>query len=271
MSQHTSLIPVFTGTLQDTEVQMCDARKLHKFLGVGRNFNSWITGRIAKYGFVKGTDYTTFKVRDYAKRGKRNGGRPRIEFTLSLHTAEELAITENNAKGLELRRYFRECRKRFLSGQTKTQPYTNLHTPREQTLSAEQADQLRNTLQEAAEKLQEEHRRKFLIQAWSKLKAHFRVEYRKIPSQHFTDALSIIARHCAEASHEQGPAKAERIFISTVTPDGMVSRELSDDEVLVNKGSLAAWVADESHHLTDKQLAEITQACAFRVASELLK
>lgn len=40
-------------------VQTCNARDLHAFLEVGRDFTSWIKARIEKYQFVDGEDFTT--------------------------------------------------------------------------------------------------------------------------------------------------------------------------------------------------------------------
>jgi hypothetical protein len=37
---------------------------------------------------------------------------------------------------------------------------------------------------------------RFLREGWSKLKAHFKTDYRHIPANQFTDAMSIVARHC---------------------------------------------------------------------------
>lgn len=34
------------------------ARELHKVLGVGRDFTTWIKGRIEKYGFIELRDFT---------------------------------------------------------------------------------------------------------------------------------------------------------------------------------------------------------------------
>jgi hypothetical protein len=69
------------------------------------------------------------------------------------------------------------------------------------TLTKDQADQLRDTLTEAAKARYPDDTRKqagFLIRGWSKLKAHFKVGYRKIPQIELPEALNLLARHIAE-------------------------------------------------------------------------
>lgn len=40
-------------------LQFVDARNLHTALGVGRDFSTWISEKIVRFGFVKDTDYQT--------------------------------------------------------------------------------------------------------------------------------------------------------------------------------------------------------------------
>lgn len=95
----TQLIPVFTGELDGRPQQLCDARDLHTFLDVGRDFSNWIKARIEQYGFVEGEDFSPILA-------KSTGGRPATEYHLSLDTAKELAMVENNDQGRQVRRYF---------------------------------------------------------------------------------------------------------------------------------------------------------------------
>lgn len=67
-----------------------------------------------------------------------------------------------------------------------------------QTLSAEQAEALRNLLTSQVQKLPKAQQGKAMVQGWSKLKAHFGTDYRHIPAGEFHEAVSIIARHTAE-------------------------------------------------------------------------
>lgn len=67
-----------------------------------------------------------------------------------------------------------------------------------QTLSAEQATTLRMLLTENVKKLPKEKRASALIKGWSKLKAHFKTDYRHIPAGEFHEAVNILARHVAD-------------------------------------------------------------------------
>lgn len=87
-----------------------EARELHAFLEVGRDFTSWIKGRIEKYEFEEGSDYTV----TLTKTGERKNVMAH-QYTLSLEMAKELCMVENNDKGREARRYFIACEKRLKS------------------------------------------------------------------------------------------------------------------------------------------------------------
>ena len=101
----SALIPVFTGTLSNSTVRLCDARALHAFMQVKRDFATWVKARIKKYGFIAGIDY----VEVFPKSGENLGGRPSIDYRLTLDMAKELAMVENNDMGRQARRYFIAC------------------------------------------------------------------------------------------------------------------------------------------------------------------
>lgn len=63
------------------------------------------------------------------------------------------------------------------------------------TLTKEEADELRDTINQYADQLPKEQRAGFKIQGWSKLKSHFKVGYRQIPRHEFPEALSLLGRH----------------------------------------------------------------------------
>lgn len=86
--------------------QFVNARDLHQTLEVGRDFSTWVKERVAKYGFVDGVDYTTSRVMSSPVSGSAKA-RPQetVEYNLSVATAKELAMVENNEKGRNVRQY----------------------------------------------------------------------------------------------------------------------------------------------------------------------
>ncbi|WP_224173252.1 antA/AntB antirepressor family protein, partial [Escherichia coli] len=95
------------------------ARDLHTFLGVGKRFASWITERIAEYGFVENQDYILVSPNREIK--GRGGDRRSKDYHLTLDTAKETAMVERNEKGRQIRRYFIECEKRLRQQETKVE------------------------------------------------------------------------------------------------------------------------------------------------------
>ena len=93
----TDLVPVFTGTLAGTPAQLCNARDLHAALGVETRFDDWIRRRIEEYGFTEGEDFSSIL--------RKTRGRPATDYHLTLDTAKELSMVENNEIGRSIRRY----------------------------------------------------------------------------------------------------------------------------------------------------------------------
>lgn len=203
MTNSIALVPVFSGTINSQSVQLCDARTLHTFMIVLRDFSNWIKGRIRKFGFVEGIDFITVKLDspDLANQdlhspnlasAKHGGDRKSTDYHLTLDMAKELAMVENNPKGREARRYFIDCEKKALAAPYSVAP--------DQTLSAEQAATLRGMLDEACKTLAKDLQGMFMTQGWGKLKAHFKTDYRHIPAAQFTEAVSIVSRHIVKFS-----------------------------------------------------------------------
>ena len=89
--------------------QVVNARELHQFLMVGKDFSTWIKSRIEKYGFVENEDFEVFP--NFGE--NPNGGRPTKEYAITLDMAKELAMVENNEQGRIARKYFIDCEKRL--------------------------------------------------------------------------------------------------------------------------------------------------------------
>lgn len=97
-----ALIKVQIGREGDHKV---DARELHTFLEIGKDFSTWISDRIDAYGFLENVDYFIFSPVS----GNNQKGRPSKEYAISLDMAKELAMVERNEKGKQARQYFIEC------------------------------------------------------------------------------------------------------------------------------------------------------------------
>lgn len=116
-----SIVPIITGQIGGRETNMVSAKALHKAMGVGRDYSTWLADRIKEYGFEQGADYVHF---DSPKRGnqstdneqlggvgvrKRGGDRRSKDYGLSLSMAKEMAMVERNEQGRAVRRYFIQC------------------------------------------------------------------------------------------------------------------------------------------------------------------
>ena len=106
-------VNVFHGEINQTAEMLCNARDLHQFLGVGRDFSNWIKNRIKEYGFVKNQDFIIVQNLSSPKLANSKARKQMmIDYHITLDMAKELAMVEKNAKGREIRRYFIECEKK---------------------------------------------------------------------------------------------------------------------------------------------------------------
>ncbi|TOZ02090.1 phage antirepressor KilAC domain-containing protein [Leuconostoc pseudomesenteroides] len=83
-----------------------DARELHEALEIKTQFNKWIERMIA-YGFTEGIDFWSFLSKT------QNGGRPSVEYNLTISMAKEVAMLQRNEKGKEVRNYFIQVEDRY--------------------------------------------------------------------------------------------------------------------------------------------------------------
>ncbi|WP_419196338.1 antA/AntB antirepressor family protein [Bartonella grahamii] len=99
-----TLIEIREQVIDQETVQTVNARDLHAFLEVKRDFSNWIKDRIIKYNLEEGIDY----ILTLAKTGERQNVVLK-EYYLTLNVAKELSMLENNKKGREARQYFIKC------------------------------------------------------------------------------------------------------------------------------------------------------------------
>ena len=123
MTDFNNLVPVietqFNGKLQQT----VSAKALHSYLKVGNDFSTWIKGRIKEYDLIKGDDFLIFDSLEFRNQStnnkqrstKRGGNRKSIDYILTIGTAKELAMIENNEHGRAIRKYFIRCEEHLKS------------------------------------------------------------------------------------------------------------------------------------------------------------
>ncbi|HAN2002482.1 antA/AntB antirepressor family protein [Escherichia coli] len=117
-NEFATIVPVIPGHIGGRETNIVSAKALHKALGVGKDFSTWITDRISEYDFTIGHDYSVHKTISpnlgkspsgaaYSK--IKHSGRPGKDYLLSVGMAKELAMIERNDQGRAIRRYFIQC------------------------------------------------------------------------------------------------------------------------------------------------------------------
>ncbi|WP_236929937.1 antA/AntB antirepressor family protein [Glaesserella parasuis] len=167
-----SLITVFNGLIQNTSVQLANARDLHLFLEIKSGFDNWIKNRITDYSFIQDEDYIIVT--------ERTNGRPRKEYHITLDMGKELAMVERNEKGRQIRKYFIEC-ERKANSQNEQQIAPLTITPEQQ-----------RAIQEA---VQQAHYRTGLHwqEIYSRLKSTFNVaKYDQLPQTMFEHVINFL-------------------------------------------------------------------------------
>ena len=115
------LIKVTKQTIGSMEINAVDARDLHSFLEVKKQFTDWIYPKINEYGFVENSDF-------YPSRCIASNGREMETYIISIDMAKELAMVSNVPKGKEARKYFIEC-ERIAKSQNHAYKLPNFNNP----------------------------------------------------------------------------------------------------------------------------------------------
>ena len=106
-------------------------RELHDFLEVGKDFSTWFKD-MAEYGFEAGKDFSPISGKNL------NGGRPRIEYVMTLDMAKEVAMIQRTDRGKQARQYFIEIDKQAHHDMTGLSPATRAAVAATQALAAQE-------------------------------------------------------------------------------------------------------------------------------------
>lgn len=85
--------------------QAVSARELYDFLEVGTEFAKWCN-RMFEYGFEEDKDFTPILT-------KSTGGRPSVDYAITLDCAKEIAMIQRTPQGKQAREYFISCEKKL--------------------------------------------------------------------------------------------------------------------------------------------------------------
>ena len=107
-----ALIPLQQRSLAGEAVQTVNARDLHVFLQVNRDFSTWLKARIDQYRFVENSDFVCSPIPGSKE---SRGGHNRLDYHLTIDMGKELAMVERSERGKEARQYFLQCERRAQS------------------------------------------------------------------------------------------------------------------------------------------------------------
>lgn len=102
------LIKITSRQIGHAPIQTVNARELHSYLGVGKDFSNWVKAQIKRADLVEGIDYLL------AQKGEKlpSGTKYRTEYHLTIDAGKNIAMLSGTAKGKEVRRYFIDCEAR---------------------------------------------------------------------------------------------------------------------------------------------------------------
>lgn len=95
--------------LNENKEPVVSGRELHKVLEIKTPYKKWFD-RMVEYGFEENIDYIIFGQKSSKIEGR---GRPGINHAITLDMAKELAMTQNNEIGRQMRKYFIESEKQL--------------------------------------------------------------------------------------------------------------------------------------------------------------
>ncbi|PAV02786.1 hypothetical protein CBG25_08865 [Arsenophonus sp. ENCA] len=103
----SNLINIETKNINGALIQTVNARDLHQFLEVGKDFTTWVKDRINQYGFVENQDYIIVENLSSPKSGSaKSRQRPMKDYCISIDMAKELSMVERNEKGKQGKRHW---------------------------------------------------------------------------------------------------------------------------------------------------------------------
>ncbi len=265
VTETTELVPVFMATIGGVEQQVCDARTLHAFLEVGRDFSNWFKELVEKYEFVENQDFALIRRNGGIKTG-RGGDRRSKDYILCLDMAKESSMVQNNTKGREARRYFIAMERQAIA-LLASNPVPTLPA----LITTAQVGELSTLI---AERFPEGKHRPY---AWSRFKNHFRIaSYRELPADRLEEACVYI--QIMPGAKEQAALPAPTIdpeltpisdrlahgrFLATFDNNRLHLREIEHDAYIMADHRWPNVIRQQ--HVTTEVLLDLLDAVAAKL------
>lgn len=101
-------LPVILRQIGTDSISTVNGRHLHAWLCVKKDYSDWMKAQIKRAKLFEYMDFEVFPLE-----GENPlGGRPALEYALSLDAAKRIAMMSSADKGHEVRTYFLECERR---------------------------------------------------------------------------------------------------------------------------------------------------------------
>ena len=134
------LIPVQQSTVNHESIPTVNARDLHAFLGVNKDFSAWVKVQITRARLTEGRDFITSKA--HPKGGAVGNRGVTIDYHLTIDAGKHIAMMSGTDKGFEVRDYFIECEKRLRQTEQRQLPATYAEALRQLADSEEAKEKL---------------------------------------------------------------------------------------------------------------------------------
>jgi phage anti-repressor protein len=98
-------IPVTSTIINNESIPTVNARELHVFLEVSKDFSSWMKVQSERARLIENQDFVVF-----TQKGENpQGGRSSIEYHLTIEAGKSIGMMSATDKGFQIRDYFIEC------------------------------------------------------------------------------------------------------------------------------------------------------------------
>jgi len=105
-----ALLPITPNEIGLESVQTVSARSLHGYLGITRDFSTWVKDQIERADLEENLDYIQANSLLPIKGEQTSrGGSNKIEYYLTLDASKSIAMMSKSNNGKEVRKYFLEC------------------------------------------------------------------------------------------------------------------------------------------------------------------